>query len=188
MVKAAIAAIKGLVALIAAGGWVAVAVAVILIICLVGLLVGSAFGIFFSGEDSGTGRIMPAAVSELTLEFYDQIEEIKRDNPHDILDISPMWINWPEVLVVYAVKVTTDPDHPSEVATLDDEKVDKLRDVLYDMAILSHHLTYHTEERTVTGGDGKETTETVTIITLHIALTHKSADDMAAQYGLTGSK
>ena len=181
MVKAAIAAIKGLVALIAAGGWIAVAV--VLIICLIGLLAGSPFGVFFSGEDSGTGRSMPAVVSELTREFYDRVDEIKRDNPHDILDISPMSINWPELLAVYAVKVNTDPDNPAEVATLDDDKVNRLRGVLNDMAILSYHLTEETEEHTVTDEDGGESTETVTIITLHITLTHKSADDMVIQYG-----
>ena len=44
---------KTLVAAIAAGGWVAVVV--IIVLCLVGLIAGSVFGIFFSGEDSGTG-------------------------------------------------------------------------------------------------------------------------------------
>ena len=46
-VKAIIAATKALVAAIAAGGWVAVAV--IVVICLIALICGSVFGIFFSG-------------------------------------------------------------------------------------------------------------------------------------------
>lgn len=50
-VKAIIAAVKSLVAAIAAGGWVAVVV--IIVLCLVGLIAGSVYGIFFSGEDSG---------------------------------------------------------------------------------------------------------------------------------------
>ena len=185
-VKAAIAAIKGLVALIAAGGWIAVVI--VLIICLIGLFVGSVFGIFFSGEDTGTGRTMPDVVSELTMEFYDRIDEIQRSNPHDILDVAPMSINWPEVLAVYAVKVNTDPNNPTDVVTLDDDRVNILRGVLNDMAILSHHTTYHTEEHTVIGDDGEETTETVTIITLHIILTHRSADEMAVQYGFSGEQ
>lgn len=48
-VKAIIAAVKGLIAAIAAGGWVAVVV--IIVLCLVALIAGSVFGIFFSGED-----------------------------------------------------------------------------------------------------------------------------------------
>ena len=54
----------GLVSLIVAGGWVAVAI--VLIICMIAMLVGSVFGIFFSGDDNGTGRSMPIVVSELT--------------------------------------------------------------------------------------------------------------------------
>ena len=42
-----------------------------------------------------------------------------------------------------------------------------------------------TQERTVTDDEGNETTETVTITTLIIMLEHKSAEDMAAQYGFS---
>lgn len=59
-VKAIIAATKALIAAIAAGGWIAVLV--IIVICLIGLIIGSCFGIFFSGEDSGTGQTMQTAV------------------------------------------------------------------------------------------------------------------------------
>jgi murein DD-endopeptidase MepM/ murein hydrolase activator NlpD len=185
MVKAAIAAIKGLVAAIAAGGWVAVVV--VLIICLIGLLVGSIFGIFFSGEDTGTGRSMPSVVTELTTEFYDQIEQIKADNPHDVLDEDAMAINWPEVLAVYAVKVNTDPDG-TEVATFDDDKVEKLRGILRDMVTLSYSLRTDTWERTVLNDEGEEVTEVETITTLVISLTQKSADDTAALYGFSQTR
>lgn len=47
-IKAAAAAIKGLVAAIAAGDWVAVVI--ILLICLIALIVGSCFGLFFGAE------------------------------------------------------------------------------------------------------------------------------------------
>ena len=52
-VKAIIAGVKALVAAIAAGGWIAVVI--IIVICLIALIAGSVFGIFFSGEDSGNG-------------------------------------------------------------------------------------------------------------------------------------
>ncbi len=62
-VKAILAALQSLVTAIAAGG--SVALIAIVIICLVGLLVASCFGIFFSGEDSGTGMSMPSVVREI---------------------------------------------------------------------------------------------------------------------------
>jgi len=150
-VKAAISATKGLVSLIAAGGWVAVVV--IIIICLIALLVGSVFGIFFSGEDSGTGRSMPAVVSELTAEFYGGIDIIKNQHVYDVLDVDAMAIDWTQVLAVYAVKLNTDSGSATEVVTLDDKKVDKLHNILHDMASMSYYLKTEKHERTVTVTD-----------------------------------
>ncbi len=62
-VKAIIAGTKALIAAIAAGGWIAVLV--IIVICLIGMLLGSVFGIFFSGGDSGTGMSMQTVVQEI---------------------------------------------------------------------------------------------------------------------------
>ena len=186
LVKAAILAIKGLIALIAVGGWIVVLI--IIIICLIGLLVGSIFGIFFSGEDSGGGRMMPDVVAELTTEFYAQADEIISKNKHDILDMDTMAIDWPEILAVYAVKVNTDPDNPAEVATLDDGKVARLREILNDTVSLSHSTSTRQQERTVTGDDGSETTETVTITTLTISFSHKTVDEMTAKYGFGKSQ
>lgn len=53
-VKAAVAAIKGIAAAIAAGGWIAVVV--ILLICIIGLVVGSVFGIFAPNPDNENGN------------------------------------------------------------------------------------------------------------------------------------
>lgn len=60
-------------------------VSMVLVICLIGLLIASPLGIFFSGEDSGTGYTMPEAVRTLNGEFTDRIEKIKAENPHDEL-------------------------------------------------------------------------------------------------------
>ena len=186
MVKAAIAAVQGLIAIIAAGGWVVILI--ILIICMIGLLIGSIFGIFFSGEDSGTGCTMPDVVAELTTEFYDKIEQIENDNPHDVTAVDAVSINWKEVLAVYAVKVTTDPDDAMDVATLDDDKIDKLRGVLNDMVSLSYSLRTDTRERTVTDDDGNEYTESVEITTLIITLNQKSVGEMVAEYGFSSKQ
>ena len=83
--KAAIASVKSLTAAIASGGWVAVLV--IVLICLVGLIAGSSFGIFFSGEDSGTGLTMPAVVREINQEYLDKLDAIKAGTVHDRLEM-----------------------------------------------------------------------------------------------------
>ena len=105
--KAIIAGTKALIAAIAAGGWIAVVV--IIIICLIGLIVGSCFGIFFSGEDSGTGQTMQTVVREINTEYQDRLDEVKASHSYDVLEMSGSRAVWPEVLAIYAVKTTTDP-------------------------------------------------------------------------------
>ena len=153
---------------------------IILVICMIGLLVGSVFGIFFSGEDSGNGYTMPMAIQELNTKYADKVSEIRNNNAHDEVVMSGSRAEWKEVLAVYAVKVNTDSDNPAEVATLDDDKAERLRGVLNDMTSLSYSFKTETHEQTVTDEEGNETTETVEIITLVITLTQKSADEMAA--------
>ena len=80
-IKATIAAIKGLIALIAAGGWVAVVI--ILLICLIALIVGSCFGLFFGSDSTGTGTSVTQAVSTLNGEYLAHIQEIEDATPHD---------------------------------------------------------------------------------------------------------
>ena len=97
-------------AAIAAGGWVAILA--IVIICLIGLIAGSCFGIFFSGEDSGTGQTMPAVVREINQDYESKLEEIKTGNAADAVEMSGSRAVWPDVLAVYAVKTTSDPTNP----------------------------------------------------------------------------
>lgn len=185
LVKATIAAAKGLVALIAAGGWIAVLV--IIVICLIGLLVGSVFGVFFSGEDSGSvnGRTMTTVISELNTQLYDKIEKIKSDNTYDVLEIDSVSINWPEILSIYAVKINTDSENPMEVVTLDYNKIEKLQGIFNEMISLSHSIKTETQEQIVEDEHGSETTETIMVTTLQIALSQKSAYEMAAVYGFS---
>ena len=179
IVQAIIAAIKSLITAIAAGGWVAVIV--IVVIMLIALILCSIFGIFYSGEDSGTGMTMRTAVSDINNEFNQEIEDIKSSNTYDVLDMSGAKAEWKEVLAVYAVKMNMDLDNPQEVMTMDESKKQKLRDIFWDMNEISHNIT--TESKTTTSGSGTSATETTTTTkTLHITVTHKTADEMASQY------
>ncbi len=179
IVQAIIAAIKSLITAIAAGGWVAVLV--IVVIMLIALILCSIFGIFYSGEDSGTGMTMRTAVSDINNEFNQKIDDIKSSNTYDVLDMSGAKAEWKEVLAVYAVKMNMDLDNPQEVMTMDESKKQKLREIFWDMNEISHNLT--TESKTTTSGSGTSATETTTTTkTLHITVTHKTADDMASQY------
>lgn len=189
-IKAILAAAKGLAALIAAGGWIGVLV--ILVICLAGLLLSSAFGIFYSNESpNGNTPVMTEVVSRLNGEFMAEIRRIQDENPHDTLELSGSdsisASQWREILAVYAVKVTTDPENGMEVATLDDTKVGIIRDVFWDMNKIDYWIetVEHEETVTTTDEDGNETTETITTTEtiLHINISSRSHKDMIAGYG-----
>ena len=184
-VKAIIAATKALIAAIAAGGWIAVLV--IVIICLIGLLIGSCFGIFFSGEDSGSGYTVQNVVQEINDDYQQQIDTTKANLSHDVLEMSGSRAVWPEVLAVYAVKTTTDPDNPQEVATIDDSKKAILTDIFWEMNQISSRTETRTETVITETDDGHgnivETESTVTQTYLYITVSHKTAEEMAEQYG-----
>lgn len=184
-VKAIIAGTKALIVAIAAGGWIAVVV--IIVVCLIGLLVGSCFGIFFSGEDSGTGQTMRQAVQEINADYQSQIDTTRANLTYDELEMSGSRAVWPEVLAVYAVKTTTDPDDPQEVATVDNAKKAILKDIFWRMNELSSRTESKTEEVITETDDGHgnivETTTTVTRTYLYITVSHKTADEMADLYG-----
>ena len=173
-VKAIIAATKALIAAIAAGGWIVVLI--IVVICLIGMIIGSCFGIFFSGEDSGTGQTMQTAVQEINTDYQENLDEIKASHSYDVLEMSGSRAVWKEVLAVYAVKTTTDPDNAQEVATMDDEKLELLKDIFWQMNEISSSTSTQTETVIETSDDGNgnivETETTVTQTYLYITVSH----------------
>ena len=186
-VKATIAAVKGLIAAIAAGGWVAVVI--ILLICLIALIVGSCFGLFFGSDSTGTGTSVTQAVTTLNGKFQAHIQEIEDSNSHDRVEFTSndgvLSINWEDVLAVFSAKVTGAEDD-AQVASLDDTQVQQMRDIMWEMNAVSSSTRTESHEVEVTevDEDGKETTrtETVTETILEISLTHKTAEEMAQQY------
>lgn len=178
VLRAIAAAAEKLAAAIGAGG--AAAVSVVVVILLVGMLFASPLGILFAGEDTGTEIKIPDAVATLNGEFTDEIYRIMEDHPYNELDMqegmeAAMLQNWRNVLAVYAVKVSTDEEHGLDVITMDEEKLQLLREIFFDANKLEYELT----ARTV---DGKR------ITTLHISVQIKDAMQMANEYGFTAQQ
>ena len=175
VLRAIVAAAEKLAAAIGAGG--AAAVSVVVVILLVGMLFASPLGILFAGEDTGTEIKIPDAVATLNGEFTDEIYRIMEGNPYDALDMqegmeAAMLQNWRNVLAVYAVKVSTDEEHGLDVMTMDEEKLQLLREIFFD----ANKLVY---ELTTSIVDGAQKT------ILHISLQIKDAMQMADEYGFT---
>ena len=178
VLRAIAAAAEKLAAAIGAGG--AAAVSIVVVILLVGMLFASPLGILFAGEDTGTEIKIPDAVATLNGEFTDEIYRIMEENPYDELDMqegmeAAMLQNWRNVLAVYAVKVSTDEEHGLDVMTMDEEKLQLLREIFFDANKFEYELT----TRTI---DGER------ITTLHISVQIKNAMQMADEYGFTAQQ
>ena len=143
--KALWAAAHTMVAAIAAGG--TLAVLVVVIICMIALVIGSGFGIFFAAESAGNGMSLADAITRLNSEYQDRLEEIEADHPHDRLEIASndgsYAIAWQDVLAVFAAR-TSGAEDGAPVAYLDEANLERLRQIMWDM----NEVTWEVETQT----------------------------------------
>ena len=135
---------------------------------------------FKSGEDN-----IQTAVACLTDEYHEAVNRIQTGTSHDDLEIASdidtaVEDNWRNVLAVYAVRVAADETSAAEVVTIDDEKMEILREIFWDMT----QLSYNTTSRTRNAGTDHETTG----VTLHISVSVKSAEEAAGEYGFNDTQ
>lgn len=177
-IKGIIAATKALISLLFAGGWVAMVV--IVIICLIGLLVGSIFGIFFSSEKTSPNAItMKDVIAECNQEFSDKLQTIQDQNPHDDYVLDGNMATWKDVLIIYTVKQANGFDG-GEVITMDDNKKALVKQIFWEMNSLSSEVK--TEKVTEQGVNTDEMPKEVEKRVLHIKITSKNAEQMKNDY------
>ena len=100
-IKAAIAAMQELIAAIAAGGWVVIMV--VLVICMIGLLIASPFGIFFSDGGGSPDAASPTAViAQINSEYADRLSALQTGGTYDRVEIQGGPPSWPDVFAVFA--------------------------------------------------------------------------------------
>lgn len=190
-VKATISAVRTLITAIVAGGWVAVIV--ILAVCVIGLLVGSVYGIF-AGDTSNTGQEIPVrqAVETLDAEFQDSIEAISDTVSHDRRKITssdgPTSVQWENTLAVFSACIAGD-EAGTPITTLTDAQLGDLRILMWEMNEIDYdtHTETHTEKVTEIDekGNKKTRTETIQETVLTIEIMHKSPSEMEKEYSFT---
>ena len=173
----------------AAATGISVALSIIIVISLVAFVSGSAYGIFFAANASSANTItVQQAVETLTEEYRDRLEEISDTVQHDRQDITAnddvYFIRWQDVLAVFSSYVSGD-EQGSPVAALTEEQVDKLRKTMWAMNAVDYSTHPETTTIDTTDEDGNPTTAEITETVLVIELTHKTPDEMAADYHFT---
>ena len=117
-IKAAIAATQELIAAIAAGGWVVLVVVVL--ICIVGLLIASPFGIFFADGGSPDAVSPTSAIAQINSEYADRLSTAKTAGAADgasVAVLDPDTVEKLRLVFWDMTKITTaeaDIDHPAE--------------------------------------------------------------------------
>ena len=179
--------LHSLVAAIAAG--ISVALSIIIVISLVAFVSGSAYGIFFAADAPNAASVtVREAVETLTEEYRDRLEEISDTVQHDRQDITAnddvYFIRWQDVLAVFSSYVAGS-EQGAPVAALTEKQVDKLRETMWAMNAVDYSTHPETTTIDTTDEDGNPTTTEITETVLVIELTHKTPDEMAADYHFT---
>ena len=182
--KALWVATQTLMAAIAAGG--TTALLVIVVLCMVAMVAGSAFGIFFAAEPTGDGVSVAQAITELNEEYQERLQEIEGEEEYDRQEIESndgsYAIAWQDVLAVFAAR-TSGAEDGAPVAYLDEENLERLRSTLWDMNEVDYRTETQRHEVDVPDEDGNVATETVSETVLVIELTHRSPEEMRDEYG-----
>ena len=182
-----LASLRSLVTAIVTG--ISVALSIIIVISLVAFVSGSAYGIFFAANAPSADTItVQQAVETLTEEYRGRLEEISDTVQHDRQDIKAnddvYYIRWQDVLAVFSSYVSGN-EQGAPVAALTEDQVDKLRKTMWAM----NEVDYSTHPETVTidttDENSNPTTTGITETVLVISLTHKTPDEMAANYHFT---
>ena len=182
-----LADLHSLTAILAAGA--SFALSIVIIISLVAFVSGSAYGIFFAADAPNAASVtVREAVETLTAEYRDRLEEISDTVQHDRQDITAnddvYYIRWQDVLAVFSSYVSGN-EQGAPVAALTEEQVDKLRETMWAMNAVDYATRAETAVIETTDEDGNPTTTEITETVLVIELTHKTPDEMAADYHFT---
>ena len=189
-IKAIILAAKSLIFFLFGGFWIAIII--IIVVSLIAMLVGSVFGIFFSSEDVGSTITinetqqpvtMNKIIADLNTEFMNKITQIQQENPYNEYDITGSRAEWKDILAVYVAKVSGG-DNQVEMATLDDNKVNTLKEIFWAMNEISFTKEEESREEVIFHLTWTEY-KTVTYTKLHITINTKSIDEMADNYNFT---
>ena len=182
-----LADLHSLTAILAAGA--GAALGIVIVISLVAFVSGSAYGIFFAADAPNAASVtVREAVETLTEEYRDRLEKISDTVQHDRQDITAnddvYYIRWQDVLAVFSSYVAGS-EQGAPVAALTEEQVDRLREIMWAMNAVDYATHAETAVIETTDKNGKPTTATITETVLVIELTHKTPDEMAADYHFT---
>lgn len=161
--------------ILSAGGG-AVVLVLFLTVILVAAIVASPFGILFSNESREAGVVpISAAVAQINYDFNAELEALQTAEDYDSISVTGQSADWVEVLAVFAVKVAGADADAADVATMDADRIARLKAVFWDMTTIVHRIEVIDHPGS---GDDDGWTER----NLYITITAKTAEEMKTAY------
>lgn len=161
---------------ITALGGGAVVLVLLLTVILVAAIVASPFGILFSGESRELGTVpISAAVAQVHYDFNTELEALQTAEDYDTITVTGQAADWVEILAIFAVKVAGSDTDAADVATIDADRIDRLKAVFWDMTTIEHEVE-------VIRHPGTEDEDGWTERKLYITISAKTAEEMKTAY------
>ena len=167
-------------ALIALGGGTALFI-VFSIVIVAGAFLASPLGILFADEQKSDDTVpLATAIAEIQGEYHAELEEMQNGDFASI-QIVGQAPDWRGVVAVFASKVAGAEDG-MDVFTLDEERVELLRQVFWDMC----EITTETQDVDVPDRDpDDDVDDSHTETALTITITAKTAEQMRLEYSFS---
>ena len=181
LVEAAAKAVKELISALASLGGGTALFIVFSIVIVAGAFLASPLGILFADEQQADNTVpLATAIAEIQGEYHAELERLQNGDfvSVQIVGQAP---DWREVVAVFASK-TAGAEDGVDVFTLDEERVELLRQVFWDMC----EITTATQNVDVPDSDpDDDIDDSHTGIALTITITAKTAEQMRLIYVFT---
>ena len=170
---------RGMSALVGAGAG-GVLLVLLLFLGAIAAIAASPFGLYFAAERNAQDAVtVVEAVAQVNTDLNNRLETLQNGD-YDEITVEGAPPDWTDVLAVFAVK-TAGTDDGVDVATLDADRVGRLKAIFWDMTAISSEV-----ETIDHPGEGED--EGWTEYILHITITAKSEADMRQDYALTSQQ
>ena len=174
-------AVKELISALASLGGVTALFIVFSIVIVAGAFLASPLGILFADEQESDDTVpLATAIAEIQGEYHAELERLQNGDFASV-QIVGQAPDWREVVAVFASK-TAGAGDGVDVFTLDEERVELLRQVFWDMC----EITTATQTVDVPDSDPDDDVDDGhTGIALTITITAKTAEQMRMEYSFT---
>ena len=181
LAEAAAKAVKELISALASLGGGTALFIVFSIVIVAGAFLASPLGILFADEQESEDTVpLATAIAEIQGEYHAELERLQNGD-YVSVQIIGQAPDWREVVAVFASK-TAGAEDGIDVFTLDEERVDLLRQVFWDMC----EITTATQTVDVPDSDSTgDVDDSHTGIALTITITAKTAEQMRLIYAFT---